>query len=98
IVNVFFIRDAKYEQLRAIQTFLLLVERRGYRFDHMVGHRSVYFACQLDESSRKVVFARLPRKIKRINWNAMPAQPRSGIKRHEAERLGGGRVNHFPDV
>ena len=28
----------------------------------------------------------------------MPAQPRPGIKRLEAERLGLGRVDHFPDV
>jgi len=46
----------------------------------------------------EVPLLRLPRKIKRIDGNAVSAKARTGIKRMEAERLGRSGVNHFPDV
>src|SRR2546423_619002 len=44
------------------------------------------------------MLARLPRKIVRIERNAMAAYPRSRVERHESKRLGCGRANHFPGV
>src|SRR5438093_12411557 len=41
---------------------------------------------------------RLPREIVRVERDAMTADARYGIKRHEAERLGRGGANHFPGV
>src|SRR5262245_59810223 len=34
----------------------------------------------------------------RIKWNAMAANSRTRIERHEAERLGGSCANHFPRI
>src|SRR6266481_9748665 len=46
----------------------------------------------------EVVFLGFPGEIKRVNGNAVSAQPWPGIKGLEAKRLGGGCRNHFPDV
>ena len=37
-------------------------------------------------------------KIKRIDGNAVAAETRAGVEGHEAEGLGGGGVDDFPDV
>src|SRR6185503_2604609 len=42
--------------------------------------------------------AGFPREVEWIHGDAMPAQARTGIERHEPEGLRGGRVDHFPDV
>src|SRR6266404_2298826 len=39
-----------------------------------------------------------PPKVMRIQRNAMPANPRTRIKSHEAERFRGCRSNHFPSI
>ncbi len=41
---------------------------------------------------------RFPGQVERIDGNAVPAQPGSREEGHEAERFGGRRFNHFPDV
>ena len=44
------------------------------------------------------VLARFPREIEWINWDTVTAQARAGIKGHEAEWLGPGGIDHFPNV
>jgi len=44
------------------------------------------------------IFTRLPCQIKGINRDAMPAETRTGIKRHETKRLRFGRIDHLPHV
>ena len=44
------------------------------------------------------VFGGLPCQIKRIERDAVAAETRAGIKRHEAKRLGGCRANYLPGI
>src|SRR5207245_4114989 len=64
----------------------------------MVRHVGVDLARQFDETRTEVTLFGFPGKIERIYWDAVSAKSRSRIKRMEAERLGGGSLNHFPYV
>jgi hypothetical protein len=64
----------------------------------VIRHVDVDLARQFNEARAKVPFFRFPGKIKRIDRNAVPAQPGTGIKGLKPKRLGGSRVNHFPDI
>ena len=77
---------------------LAVVERGGDGVDDVIGHRGVHFAGQLDEAGGEIVFARFPGKIVRIDRDAVAAEAGAGIKGHEAEGLGGGGVDDFPDI
>ena len=63
-----------------------------------IRHAHVDLARELDEADVKVEFPRLPRKIERIERNAVAADARSGIESHDTERLGRGGIDHFPNV
>ncbi len=98
VVHVLFIRDAEDQQLRTVETFFLAVEGVGDGIYHVIGHRSVDFTSQFDEARGEIVFAGLPGKVERINRNAVSAEAGARIERHKPKGLGGGGVNHFPDV
>src|SRR6185369_895648 len=76
----------------------LVVESIRNELDHMLGHPRIDFLRETDEARIETVLPRLPREIVRIERNAVTANPWTGIKRHEAERLGRRRANHFPCV
>src|SRR5262245_61268382 len=61
-------------------------------------HGGVDFSGKLNEASGEVIFLRLPREIKRIDWNTVPAKPGARIKRCVSERFRAGRVDDFPNV
>lgn len=61
-------------------------------------HGRVDFAGELDEPRVLPVLPRLPRQIKRIDGNTVPAQARTGVKRHEPEGLRLGCVDDLPDI
>ena len=46
----------------------------------------------------KPLCLRLPRQVERIDRDAVAAEARARVERHEAERLGRRGVDHFPDV
>src|SRR5205814_6256890 len=52
----------------------------------------------LDELGVEVEFARLPRKVVRVDRYAMPTDSGTGVERHEAVGLRRGGVDHFPDI
>ena len=64
----------------------------------MVRHGGIHFAGQLDEARGEIIFARFPRKIIGVHRDAVAAEARAGIKGHEAEGLGRGAVDNFPDI
>src|SRR5262245_31665802 len=66
--------------------------------DDVVRNRGIYLTGELDESRRKIELFRFPRKIERIDRNAVPAKTGSRIKRSVTERLCGGGVDHLPNV
>ena len=55
-------------------------------------------AGQLDEPALEPRLPGLPRKIEGIDRDAVAAQARPRVKRHEAEGFGLRRVDHFPDT
>ena len=67
-------------------------------FDDEFGHAAVDVAGEFDEAGFNAGFFTFPGKIKRIDGNAVAAEPGTGIKRHEAEWFGGGGVDDFPHV
>src|SRR6516225_1524116 len=64
----------------------------------MAGHAGVDLARELDEARGDAVFPRLPGEIEGVDGDAMPAEPGAGIEGHEAEGLGLGRFDDFPDI
>src|SRR5271165_2831257 len=64
----------------------------------MVRHGGIDLARQFDEARMEVELLRLPREIKGIDWNAVPAEPGSRIERVKAKGFGLGRFDHFPDI
>src|SRR5579872_1889775 len=98
VIDVFLVGDAEDEDFRALDGFLAIVESGCDGFDHVVRHRGVDFAGELDETCGEIVFARFPGKIEGVDRDAVTAEAGAGIERHEAERLGGRGVDDFPDV
>ena len=76
----------------------MIVERVLNLVHDEVRHLAVDVARQLDEARFDAGLLGLPGQIERIDRDAVPAQAGAGIERHEPERLGGGGINHFPDV
>ena len=74
----------------------LAVQRVGHLVDDVMRHRAVDVAGQLDEARLEADFLHLPREIERIDRNAVPAEARARIERHEPERLGRRGVHDFP--
>src|SRR5262249_40214436 len=93
------VSEANQQDLRAVKSALgLLIQRLGEVINHESRHCIVDLPGELDEGSGNVVFPRLPRQVEGIDWDAMPSETRSGIKRHVAERLRLGCFYHFPDI
>src|SRR2546428_4724791 len=63
--------------------------RRSTLFPYTPLSRSV------DETGLVAVQAHLPGEVVGVNGDAMTADPRTGIEGEEAERLGGGGVDHL---
>ena len=78
--------------------FAAVVEGQGRALHDVIGHSVVDFAGQFDESGGHADFAGLPRQVKRVDGNAVPAQAGAGVERLEAEGLGAGGGDHLPDV
>src|SRR6266581_7770910 len=89
IVNVRLVGYAQQQYPRPIHCLARVVQSVGHQLDHVFRHARVHFLSQPDEARIKPILARLPRKVVRIERNAMPAYSWSRIKRPEAERLGG---------
>ncbi len=64
----------------------------------MKRHIAIDLPSEFDKAGRKTVFSCFPSEIERVDRDAVSTQAGSGVKRHEAERLGLGRVNDFPDI
>src|SRR5215469_12286782 len=64
----------------------------------MVRHVRVNFAGEFDEARAEIPLFGLPRKVERIDRDAVSAEAWSGIERMEAERLGGCSFDDFPDI
>ena len=66
--------------------------------DHVPRHARVDLARELDEARPLAVLGRLPGEVEGIERDAVAAEARARVERHEAERLGLGRLDDLPDV
>ena len=66
--------------------------------DDVFRHCPVHLAGELDEAGVDAVFARFPSEIERIDGDAVTAEAGARIEGGEAEGLGGGGADDFPDV
>ena len=98
VVDVALIGDAGDQDVRPVQRFSLHVERIGDLGDHRVRHRGVDVSGELDEPGLESLLLGFPRKIERVDRDAVAAQPGARVEGHEAERLGFRGVDDFPDV
>src|SRR5262249_47406505 len=99
ILNILLISKAENENTRASESFAQATIDRLRQFgNNQIGHSRIDFTSEFDKASRDVIFARSPGKIEGVNWNAVAPETWSGIERHEAERFGFCRFDHFPDV
>src|SRR5262249_28594921 len=83
---------------RSVDRLLLRIQRLADPLDDEGGHRTVDMASELDEAALEPILSRLPRQIKRIDRNAVAAETRSRVERHEAEWFGACGLDHFPYV
>src|SRR5207237_6253541 len=98
IINVRFVSQANHQNLGTIESLPLRVEGICDTIENVLWHSGVDLASQLDEAGTLTKFTCLPGKVERIDWNAMSAKPRTGIKWHEAEGLGLRRFDNFPNI
>jgi len=63
-----------------------------------LGHAFVHFARQIDETRSIVERTQLPGEVQWVDGDTVSAKTRPGIERHEPIRLGGCRLDHFPDI
>src|SRR3984957_11536681 len=98
VIDVLLVGHAKNQQLRPLETLLVLVESSSDRVHDVIGHRRVHFAGQLNKTRGEVELARLPRKIIRIDRNAVPPEARTGVERHEPKWLCGGGIDPLPNI
>ena len=98
VVDIALVGHAHHVHARALERLGVIVQRVLNLVHDEVRHLAVDVAGQLDEARLDAGLLGLPRKIERIDGNAVAAQAGAGIKRHEAERLGGRGVDHFPHV
>src|SRR5262249_59745789 len=72
-----------------------VVERVADQLDDVVGDGGVDLVGGVDEAGLVPVQPHLPGEIEGMERNAVPADTRPRIERHEPERLGGRGVDHF---
>ncbi len=97
--DVLLVGHAHQQDLRPVQPAPRgVVHHLAQPRDHMGRHRGVDLARKLDEARGHAVFPRLPGEVERVDRDAVPAQTGAGIEWHEAEGLGGRRVDHLPDI
>ena len=66
--------------------------------DHVEGHSTIDLTCKLDESCVEIELACFPGQVVGIKGNAVTANARARIKRHEAEGFGFRGIDYLPDV
>ena len=72
--------------------------RASSQFDDIFRHSRIDLFGERDELRIKSVLPRFPRKIMRVERDAVTADSRSRIKRHKAERFCRRRADNFPGV
>src|SRR5260370_12019758 len=76
----------------------MFIERPRHLVYNKPRHAFVHFACQIDETRSIVERTQLPGEVQWVDRDTVSAKTRPRIERHEPIRLGGCRLDHFPDI
>ena len=98
IVDIALVRHARHMDLRSLHGLRGVVQGALHAFDHVVGHLAVDVSRQFNEAGFDAGLLGLPGEVERVDRNAVPAKSGPRVEWLEAEGLGGGGVDHFPDV
>ena len=98
IIYVWFVGYAQHKRLRALERFAAVVHPFQHTAHHITRHVCVDLGSQLDEPRIVMKGLHLPRKIERVNGNAVAAQARTRRKLHKTERFRSGSVDHLPHI
>src|SRR6056297_3121714 len=66
--------------------------------NHVTWHIGIDLTRQLNKSGRLLHFTCFPGEIKRIDWDAVPTESRSGSKFHKSEWFGACRIQYLVDI
>src|SRR5690242_2479087 len=98
VIGVALVSHAERENLGAIDAFALRVQSVGDAPYDKGGHLAVDVSRQLNQPRLASFHARFPGQIIGIHGNAMTAESRTRVERHETERFGFGRFDDFPNI
>src|SRR5262244_404796 len=98
VVDIGLVGDAQHEDGRATHRSPAIIERTGHEVDDVLGHGAVDLIGKGDELRLIAREPNLPGQIERIDGDAVPADPGTGIEGHEPERLGRGRLDDLPGI
>src|SRR5206468_572762 len=92
------IGQAQDQKLRSLDGLGVLIQRRSGLLNDEIGHLHIYFARKLNELGAEVVFFRFPRKVERIDRDAVTAEAGSWIERLETEWLCFRRIDYLVNI
>src|SRR5450759_5697218 len=98
VTDVLLVGDAKYEHMRATHRSTDRVERKRYLIHDVARHGIVDLARRLDKLQVDIVLLGFPRQVERIDGDAVSADARSRVERHEAIWLSLGSFDDLPDI
>ena len=98
VIDIRFVSETKQKHPAAFDGFAQVIEGDHGAVHHVFRHGAVDLAGEFDETGVDAEFASLPSKVKRVDRDAVAAKTWTGIERGEAEGLGGGGADDFPDV
>src|SRR6185369_10924744 len=75
-----------------------IIQRFANAPHHIARHRAVDRIREFDEARLVLQGPQLPRHVQWIDGDAMTAETRARIERHESERLAGGSTNHLEGI
>src|SRR4051794_30643869 len=80
VVHVLLVSRAQDADLASLDRFSNIVQEFGKLTDHVVGHVSIDFAGQFNETCLFTPFSGKPRQIERVDGDTVAAESRSWIK------------------
>ena len=99
VADIGLVRHAEHEHPCVLHGEVVVVERVDDAGRDVLRHRRVDVLRRLDEPERASrVAAALPRQVRRVERDAVPADAWTGVERHVAERLAGRRPDDLPHV
>ncbi len=98
VVDVGLVGNPHHQHARPVDRLAAAVEGLGHARTTYSGIAPLICPASSMKRASKPASSGLPREVERVDRDAVPAQPGARIEGHEAERLGGRRVDDLPHV